>query len=107
MTYAGLVQSLSPLLTGKQRNALRKLGHSLKPVVQVGQKGISENLLKNIDQALLDHELIKVRLVPTSDDDYTAVATAIHEATGAQLAQKVGRNLLFYRAHPEEPKITV
>lgn len=99
----GLIGRLSPKLTNPQRKTLRGLGHDLNPVVLVGQRGISENLLENVEQALLDHELIKVKV--HDPDIIDEVATRIHETTGAQLAQKIGKVLLFFRAHPKEPVI--
>lgn len=77
--------------------------HDLKPVVMVGQKGISDNLIENVEAALLAHELIKVKVHDSSSLD--ATAEALHEATGAQLAQKIGKMLVFYKEHPEDPKI--
>ncbi len=71
----------------------------------VGQKGISENLLDNVEQALLAHELIKIKVHDSSlmDD----AATSIHAHTGAQLVQRIGKMLIFYRPHPETPTIKV
>ena len=55
-------------LTGKQRRALRALGHHLEPVVLVGQNGITDGVVAAVDQALHDHELIKVKLNPDHID---------------------------------------
>ena len=49
-------------LTGKQRRALRALGHHLEPVVQVGHAGITDGVVAALEQALWDHELVKVKL---------------------------------------------
>lgn len=99
----GMVQRLSPELTGKQRRHLRGLAHDLNPVVLVGQRGISDSLLENVEAQLLAHELIKVKV--HDPDAMAETAEAVHAATGAQLAQKIGHILVFYRAHPEEPQI--
>ena len=48
-------------LTGKQRRFLRSQAHSLKPVVQVGRNGVSEALQGEVERALHDHELIKIK----------------------------------------------
>ena len=100
-----LVQRLSPDLSGGQRRHLRSLGHSLHPVVQVGQRGISDNLVENFEAQILAHELIKVKV--HDPQAMESVAQKLHEATGAQLAQKIGKMLLFYQPHPEEPKISL
>ena len=99
----GLVTRLSPDLTGRQRQHLRGLGHHLQPVVLVGQRGISENLMENVSSALLSHELIKVKV--HDSDDMPEVAQHIHDHTSAQLVQKIGKVMLFFKAHPDEPKI--
>ena len=101
----GLVQRLSPKLTGKQRRHLRSLAHPLKPIVLVGHRGVTENLIENVEAALLAHELIKVKV--HEGEDIEAVAEQIHEQTRAQLAQKIGHTLVFYRPHPKEPKIVL
>jgi RNA-binding protein len=100
-----LVERLSPDLIGDQRRHLRSLGHSLDPVVMVGQRGISENLIENFEAQILAHELIKVKVHEA--DAMDTVAEELHKATGAQLAQKIGKMLLFYKPHPEQPKISL
>ena len=101
----GLVQRLSPKLNGPQRRHLRALGHHLDPVVLVGQRGVTEGLIANMQAALLTHELIKVKV--HDPDDLEDVAQALHEATGAQLAQRLGKTLLFYLARKNKPEITL
>lgn len=98
-----LVKRLSPDLTGKQRRHLRSLGHDTQPLVMVGQRGVSQNLVENFEAQLLAHELVKIKV---HDSGAMAdVAEQLHEATGAALIQKIGNMLLFYKAHPEKPTI--
>lgn len=99
----GLVQRLSPDMTGAQRRQLRALGHGLDPVLMVGQKGISPNLIENFQAQILAHELIKVKV--HERDEMDEVAQALFEATGAKLIQKIGKMLLFYQPHPDKPRI--
>ena len=92
-------------LTGKQRRYLRGLGHSLQAVIQLGKGGIDEGVVRALDAALLQHELVKVRLsaeVPEGRDD---AAAALAEKTRSAIAQILGRTILLYRRHPKEPKI--
>lgn len=93
------------MLTGKQRRHLRALAHDLKPVVQIGRGGIDEGLVAAIDQALADHELIKVKLGDAAGLDRHEAAQAIASKTNAEVAQVLGYTLVLYRAHPEDPKI--
>ena len=93
------------MLTGKQRRHLRALGHKLTPVVQVGKDGIDEGLVKAIDQALTDHELIKVKVGETAGVDRHEAAEALAGKTRSEVAQVLGNTVLLYRAHPDEPAI--
>lgn len=99
----GLVARLSPKLSGKQRRYLRGLAHDLKPIVLVGQRGVSPNLIENFEAALLAHELVKVKV--HEGEGLEETAQAFYEATGAQLAQRLGFTLVFYRPHPKKPVI--
>jgi RNA-binding protein len=75
----------------------------LKPVVFVGEGGISEAVLAALDDALEQHELVKVRLRQPSDKK--AAAARLAEATGAALCGVVGHTVVLYRPHPEKPRI--
>lgn len=99
------VKELSPQLSGKQRRHLRALGHALDPVVLVGQRGVSDNLVENLEAQLLAHELVKVKVHDA--DALEEVARRLCEATGAQLAQQIGGMLLLYKAHPDDPSISL
>lgn len=95
------------MLTGKQRRHLRALAHDLKPIVQVGKGGIDEGLVAAVDQALADHELIKIKLGEAAGLDRHEAADEIAEKTHAEVAQVLGYTLVLYRADPEDPKITL
>ena len=103
----GAVVRCSPQLQGYERRHLRGLGHHLKPIVLIGDKGVHAAVLAQIDRALLDHELVKVKIRGASSEAREQAATAIHEGTGAQVVQILGRTVLLYKAHPEEPKLTL
>jgi len=90
-------------LTSRQRSRLRAQAHSLKPVVLVGEAGLSDGVTRAIDQALLDHELIKVQM--RQPDDKRGLARAIAEATSSVLCGLIGHTLILYRPHPEKPRI--
>ncbi|MBW2241527.1 MAG: ribosome assembly RNA-binding protein YhbY [Deltaproteobacteria bacterium] len=90
-------------LGGAQRKWLRGQAHALRPIVQVGGSGLSQAVLSAVDQALLAHELIKVRLV--QPEDKKAAAQELAERSGAELCGLVGHTVILYRPHPEEPKL--
>ncbi len=88
----------------KLRKALRAAGHHLSPVVQVGKDGVSEAVLRQLDEQLLAHELVKVKIGTESPEDRFEAAERLGEAAGAQVAQILGRTVLVYRKHPERPR---
>ncbi len=90
-------------LTGKQIRFLRGRGHNLKPLVNIGKNGLGGTLLRQVEEGLLANELIKVKVLETCPMDKQTCAKEIGAATGAALAQTLGRTLLFYRPHPEHP----
>lgn len=63
--------------------------------------------MKALDQALTDHELVKVRLGDSADGDRHALAEALASSVKAELGGVLGRTLLLYRRHPKEPKIVL
>lgn len=89
-------------LTDSQRHHLRRLGHHLKPVVRTGNAGLSEAVLNELDIALRDHELVKVKLVAGDRDERRQFVDTIQERLGAELVQSVGHVALLYRANPEK-----
>jgi RNA-binding protein len=92
-------------LSGKQRRHLRALGHHLTPIVVVGKGGIDDGVRTALDRALLDHELVKVKLGGNADGDPDAVATDLATGASADVAQVLGATILIYRPHPDAPKI--
>ena len=92
-------------LNGKQRRHLRALAHHLDPVVLLGHKGLTEGVVRQVDTALDDHELIKVRLGTECPMDVDAVGAELGEQTKSSVVGTVGRVLMLYRRHPKEPKI--
>ena len=93
------------MLTGKQRRHLRALAHDLKPIVQVGKDSIDDGLVAAVDQALADHELIKIKLGEAAGLDRHEAADALAARTKSEVAQVLGYTLILYRPDPEDPQI--
>ncbi|AKH90167.1 ribosome assembly RNA-binding protein YhbY [Edwardsiella tarda] len=93
-------------LTNKQKQHLKSLAHSLKPVVQLGANGLTEGVLAEIEQALAHHELIKVKIAAEERETKTLIADAIVRETGACNVQLIGNVLVIYRPS-EERKISL
>jgi RNA-binding protein len=85
----------------KQKRYLKGLAHSLKPVVMVGDKGLTENVINEVDNALSHHELIKVRVSGQEKAEQLAVLNAIAEQTSSDLVLVIGHIGGFYRPAKE------
>src|SRR5206468_6036939 len=86
------------------RRALRGHGHAMSPIVQVGKLGVTDALLKQVNQALADHELIKVKVGGECPVDRHEVADRLDREPGVDLVQLVGRVILLYKRHPQKPR---
>lgn len=93
-------------LTSKQRQHLRGLAHHLKPVIMVGNKGLTESVLDEIDLVLERHELIKVKIAAGERDDRQAIIEEICLQRQCQPVQSIGRVAVVYRA-AKEPTINL
>ena len=89
-------------LTPKERQALKARGHGLKPVVLLGNSGLSAPVMKEIDRALAAHELIKVKVPGDDREEREALFAEVAEALSAARVQAIGKLLLFYRPAPDE-----
>lgn len=94
-------------LTASQNRYLRGLAHPLKPVVLLGSNGVTPGVLKELEQALDDHELIKVRL--NGEDRAARVATVARlvASSHAEPVQTIGRVAVLYRRNDEQPRIAL
>lgn len=77
----------------------------LQPIVTVGKEGVTDAVVAALEQALLDHELVKVKVGSSANDDRKEVAASLSERAGAELASIVGKTMLIYKPHPEKPTI--
>jgi RNA-binding protein len=91
------------MLTGKERAALRATANRLPATVHVGQQGLTNALLKSLDDALGTHELVKIQLVKQSDLSIQDAARQLASACGAEVIQVIGRTTTLHRkkAEPE------
>ncbi len=84
-------------LTNKQKQYLKSEAHALKPVVMLGQHGLTEGVMAEIEVALNHHELIKIKIPPCDKADKKALAETICQHTKAVCPQQVGRILVLFR----------
>ncbi len=88
----------------KLRRSLRGHGHGLTPLVQIGKEGLTPAVVTQLGQALLDHELVKVKLVGENPESRFSVADALAREPGVQVVQVLGRTILVYKCHPDRPQ---
>jgi len=93
--------------TSADKKYLRALGHQLKPVVTVASNGLTETVVAELDRALRDHELIKVKLSVGDRDAKKEVIKSVCQQCNAQLIQSIGHIvLLFRKADKPNPKLS-
>ena len=94
-------------LTGAAARELRALAHHLDPVVQVGKGGVTRGLVAQVEKALLDHELVKVKVLSEAPLDRKIAAAQLGSQTASDVVQLVGRIVVLYKPHPKKPTIKV
>jgi RNA-binding protein len=93
-------------ITARQRAHLRSLAHHLKPVVQVGKDGVTEQTVRSLEEALNSRELLKVKVLEAAPMNVREGGTALVERIpGSVLVQTIGRVAVIYRPDPEKPEI--
>jgi RNA-binding protein len=90
---------------GKQRRHLRGLAHALKPVVQLGTRGLTESILTELEAQIDHHELIKVKLSDECPEDIATVGKTIKGSLRGEVVQKIGHTLVIYRPRKKDPTI--
>lgn len=94
-------------MTSKQRAYLRSLANNLTAIFQVGKNGISDNLIKQVDDALEARELIKLNVLETSPDEITEIANLLAQKTNSDLVQIVGNKITLFRKKKKNSKINL
>lgn len=94
-------------LNERQKKHLRGLGHALHPLVQLGQQGLTDAVVAELERALTDHELVKVRVRaadrPARDEAFEALAAR----TASSLVARIGHVGLYFRPRPKASRIVL
>lgn len=85
-------------LSPERKKQYRNIGHNLKPVVTIAGNGLSEGLMEELNRALNDHELIKVKLMISDREVRKQVSAEMVKQSGAELVQEIGKVALIFRA---------
>ena len=92
------------MLTSARRSELRAQAHKLKPVVLIGDKGLTDEVVTEIDRSLKAHELIKVRAATDDRAARDQWYATVCERLEAHPVQQIGKVFVFYRERREEPE---
>ena len=92
-------------MTGRQKRHLRALAHPLKPLVNLGKQGLSRETRREIESELLDHELIKCKVLDSCPLSKKECAEEISTMKEIEVVQIIGKTLILFSPHPEDPKI--
>lgn len=90
-------------LTGKQRKHLRGLAHELRPLIHIGGKGLTPELLHQLDEALEHHELVKIKFLDFKDEKKELTAE-MESKLGCAEAGSIGHHVIVYRPAPDRDK---
>ncbi|MBE7027309.1 MAG: ribosome assembly RNA-binding protein YhbY [Ruminococcaceae bacterium] len=93
------------MITSKQRAYLRGEANSLEPIFQLGKGGISDNFVKQVDDALEARELIKIHLLDASFLDARETVDTLARLTGAEAVQAIGSKIVLYRESKNKKRI--
>lgn len=97
-------------LTGSQRKHLRGIAHGMRPVIFIGQKGVTDTLNRAIDDALTTHELIKIKFNEFKEKQQKKeISTRIEKDHTCENVGMIGHIVIFFRQNkdPEKRKITI
>ncbi len=95
------------MITSKQRSKLRGMANSLKPVFQIGKENVGENLIKQLDEYLEIHEIVKVRILKNSDVNCKMTCSIIANKLKAEPVSAIGSTFVLYRKSKENPTIEI
>lgn len=95
------------LLSKNQIKFLRSKAHALKPVILLGKKGLTDEVMDELDNALTHHELVKIKLSVDDRDLRANLINEICDRSRAEEVQSIGKTLVVYRHNPEKNIITL
>ncbi|MEP6608964.1 MAG: ribosome assembly RNA-binding protein YhbY [Burkholderiaceae bacterium] len=88
-------------LTSRERQALKGRAHPLKPVVLLGAGGLTDSVLREIDRALTDHQLVKIKVADDDRDKRAQIFSEVSAQLSAVRIQSIGKTIVLFRPAPE------
>ena len=94
-------------LSTERKKQLRTIGHKLNPIVTIADRGLTDGVRAELNRALDDHELIKVKLAVTEREGRHEAVALLQAIPGVEVVQQVGKVALLYRANKKpNPKLS-
>lgn len=93
------------MLNGKQRAYLRSIANTIDTILIIGKGGITEQVIKQADDALTAREIIKGKVLENSELNSRQAADRLSEVTSSDVVQVIGSKFVLYRPNPDEPQI--
>lgn len=93
------------MISGKQRSYLKALANTIDPIFQIGENGITESFLKQVDEALEAREIVKINVLNNSSLTAKEAADQVVDSLNAEFVQSIGNKFVIYRESKENKKI--
>lgn len=94
-------------LSKQDKKRFKSIGHHLKPILQLGDKGLTDSVIEELNLRLEDHELIKVKVAGLDRNDRDNTIDNLCKKTNAELVQRIGNIALLHRTAAEpDPKLS-
>ena len=94
-------------MNSKDRAYLRSLANTVEPILQVGKSRITDNLIKQVNDALEARELIKITVLETAPEDAKETAIKLSNNSNSVVVQVLGRKITLYRKRKKDSKISI
>ncbi len=93
------------MLNKAQKQYLKGLSNTLKPLVQIGKNGLNENVISSVDEILTAHEIVKITVLNTCERPVMEMALDIASNTRSEIVSQLGRKIVLYRRNSKKPVI--
>lgn len=94
-------------LSNNQKKFLKGIAHHLNPVIIIGNNGVTESLMAELDSSLSRHELLKVKIASAERDERPEIIQYLVENTGALLVQTIGKTCVLFRQKEKDSEFTL
>jgi RNA-binding protein len=93
------------MLKKKQKQYLKGLANPLKPAVIIGKDGLTENIIGSIDEYLTSHELLKISILKSCEQEIEEIVLDVLANTNSELISQLGRKMVIFRRNNRQPVI--